>query len=215
MAWLLSYLLFRYFSCHFDVVSSVLPIGKTKAPPSRPSGGRLALGPFAEWAAGQLPKKEPQPASLLPPEKRFLGKEPPFLSGGPGGCAPWCSFLRLSPEKAGPPAGRESCAVCWRRPAAARPLRGGRLRHRSPEGANAVLRPPCGGCAGAGREGTSGTAKEGYDGLSPGNTLVSNLHIDAVIGCQSISCAWSGVFASVLPGSHRAASAWRASCTNA
>ncbi len=89
----------------FAFVSSVLHIGKTKAFPCRPSGGRLALGPSAEWAAGQSSKKAPPPASLLPPEKRFLGKEPPFLSGGPGGCAPWCSFPRLSPEKAGPPAG--------------------------------------------------------------------------------------------------------------
>ena len=95
---------FLYFH-FFAFVSSVLPIGKRTPSPSRPSGGRLALGPFAEWAAGQLSKKEPQPVSLPPPEKRFLGKEPPFLSGGPGGCAPWCSFLRLSPEKAGPPAG--------------------------------------------------------------------------------------------------------------
>ncbi len=63
-------------------------------PPARPAGGRAVTG-VGSWAAGQAEKKRGPPQG--PPSTRKGGsrEEEPL--------PPWCSFLRLSPKKAGLP----------------------------------------------------------------------------------------------------------------
>ena len=64
-------------------------------PPARPAGGRAVTG-VGSWAAGQA-EKEGGPRRVPPTRKGGSREEEPL--------PPWRSFLRLSPEKAGPPPG--------------------------------------------------------------------------------------------------------------
>ena len=61
--------------------------------PARPAGGRAVTG-VGSWAAGQAEKRE-DPRRVPQTRKGGSREEEPL--------PPWCSFLRLSPKKAGLP----------------------------------------------------------------------------------------------------------------
>ena len=82
-------------------------------PPARPAGGR-AVTDVRYRAAGQAEKKR-EPTRVPPTRKGGSREEEPL--------PPWRSFLRLSPEKAGPPPG------AGRAPGALRPKAGFRAAH--------------------------------------------------------------------------------------